>query len=127
MEAIKLNVELTPITCGGCGITFGLPTRVYEARRQDHRNFWCPNGCVRRYVGETEEEKLRRRLKFEQNRRESAEREAEFAERRRRAAKGQVTRMKHRIAHGVCPCCRRTFVNLQRHMATKHPDFEATE
>jgi hypothetical protein len=27
----------------------------------------------------------------------------------------------------VCPCCNRTFSNLQRHMAHKHPQFAKVE
>lgn len=41
------------------------------------------------------------------------------------AARGQVTRLKNRAAAGVCPCCNRTFHQLVRHMAAKHPDFAA--
>lgn len=37
--------------------------------------------------------------------------------------KGVVTRTRNRIANGVCPCCDRSFTNLQRHMASKHPDY----
>jgi hypothetical protein len=37
--------------------------------------------------------------------------------------KGVKTRMANRIKHGVCPCCNRTFLNLQRHMTTQHPSF----
>lgn len=29
--------------------------------------------------------------------------------------------------HGVCPCCNRTFSDLQRHMASKHKGFAAEE
>lgn len=49
--------------------------------------------------------------------------EKEAAERRVSAAKGQVTKLKNRTAAGVCPCCTRSFENLKRHMATKHPAF----
>jgi len=38
-------------------------------------------------------------------------------------AKAALTRMTNRIAFGVCPCCHRHFDNLQRHIATKHPEF----
>ena len=31
--------------------------------------------------------------------------------------------VKARVAHGVCPCCNRTFKQLARHMKTKHPDY----
>ena len=28
-----------------------------------------------------------------------------------------------RVEHGVCPCCKRSFSALARHMATKHPEY----
>lgn len=28
-----------------------------------------------------------------------------------------------RIAAGVCPCCRRSFTDLARHMSSQHPDY----
>jgi hypothetical protein len=34
-----------------------------------------------------------------------------------------VTKLKQRVANGVCPCCHRSFVNLHRHMAGQHPDY----
>lgn len=37
--------------------------------------------------------------------------------------RGVVTKTKNRIGKGVCPCCNRTFVELARHIATKHPDY----
>lgn len=53
----------------------------------------------------------------------------ERAERQTSAARGQVTKIKNRVGHGVCPCCNRTFENLARHMDQKHPTFtkEASE
>lgn len=45
----------------------------------------------------------------------------------RRAQKGQNTRLKNRIAAGVCPCCNRSFQNVARHMAGQHPDFQKHE
>ena len=28
-----------------------------------------------------------------------------------------------RVHNGVCPCCNRSFQNLQKHMKTKHPEI----
>jgi hypothetical protein len=39
------------------------------------------------------------------------------------AQKGQKTRIKNRIARGVCPCCNRSFADLGAHMQQKHPHF----
>lgn len=34
----------------------------------------------------------------------------------------EAERLRRRTAAGVCPCCNRSFVQLARHMKTKHPD-----
>lgn len=31
--------------------------------------------------------------------------------------------IKKRVQGGACPCCNRHFVQLERHMATKHPEI----
>jgi hypothetical protein len=49
--------------------------------------------------------------------------ERDTAERRRRAEKAAKTKIKNRVAKGVCPCCNRTFQNLADHMKSKHPDY----
>ena len=45
------------IECCNCGVHFGM-TADYEARRrEDHRDFYCPNGHPQRFNGPTEKEK----------------------------------------------------------------------
>lgn len=39
-------------------------------------------------------------------------------------AHAEAERLATRANHGVCPCCKRTFSQLARHMKTKHPDFK---
>lgn len=114
------------ITCYRCETQFIIPTDLYRARKIDHHSFWCPLGHEQHFPeGKTKEERLRERV-------EMAERDARFwrdqkqSEARRHAAtKGQVTKLKNRAKAGVCPCCDRSFVQLARHIATKHPDFQA--
>lgn len=93
--------------------------------------FFCPHGHEQFFtVGETEADKLRRerdQLKQQAARlieeASDARREADTERRRSAAARGQVTKLKKRAAAGVCPCCNRTFQDLARHMAGKHPEF----
>lgn len=118
-----------------CRATFAMSDEQHAIameRREDFK-FYCPNGHGQWYVsGETEAEKLRRErdravqqlAEWQDYEREARER-AERAERRVAAAKGQVTKLKKRASHGVCPCCSRTFADLARHMAGKHPGFVA--
>lgn len=123
-------VSLTHIECGECGVLFGMTPDFIEKRREDHRTWCCPNGHLRHYPGQSELEKTRDALAREKHCREQAQAladhhraEAERIERRRVATVGVVTRMRRRVAHGVCPCCRRTFKQLAAHMRVKHPTF----
>lgn len=129
---ITYSTTLIAVTCGACGIPFGLPENVYAARRDDGGKFYCPNGHYIGY-GTSAADKLRtenKRLLDLAERRlaglYAAQDQAQAAERRRAAAKGQLTKVKKRVAAGVCPCCNRTFQNLADHMAGQHPDYAET-
>jgi hypothetical protein len=103
-------------------------------RREDHQGFYCPNGHSNFYSGDNEAEKLRKQLVRAEAERDRArvrangeEARRRLAERQRAAAKGQVTKIKNRIANGVCPCCNRSFENVRRHIETQHPAFVVPE
>jgi len=116
------------VTCCACGMCFSVPSDWEAQRRVKHDTFYCPNGHHLSFPGESRAEKAERELaaakaqhktalEWERHRRETAEKSAA-------AHKGKVTEIKNRIHNGVCPCCRRSFQNLQRHMSSEHPDFK---
>lgn len=128
---IEFSVTLESLECANCGMTYALPAMFISERRKDHRSFYCPAGHSQHFPQESPEEKLTRELKRYQRRVETLTAEVTFerdqkeaTERSLRATKGQLTKTKQRIAHGVCPCCKRTFQDLARHMAGKHPEYE---
>lgn len=115
-------------SCCNCGVVFGLHEPTYNQRREDGKNFFCPNGHSQHY-SETEASRLKKELEKERQRRTWAEQERDNqraktikAQKRTSAFKGEVTKIKKRVHNGVCPCCNRSFQNLKRHMATKHPE-----
>lgn len=123
------------LTCSQCKEPFMLHPETEATLRRSSQWFHCPWGH-RQYFpqGQSETDKLRQeRDRLKQNQayledRIRAETERrELIQRQARAFKGQVTKLKNRAANGVCPCCNRTFANLQRHMATKHAGFVAEE
>lgn len=122
------EITIEPVECGACGVVFGLGSAFKNARLEDHQKFYCPNGCHVNWSGKTEAQRLEEQLdaaralaKRETNRRTAAERSAI-------AYKGHATRIRNRIANGVCPAgCNRHFENIQRHIATKHPEFTMPE
>lgn len=120
MDAVS---TLTVMVCGGCGVTFAMPQRLRDKRLNDHKNFYCPNGCCRHFVGETREESLEKQLRNANSRNAHLADQLDSAKRSRDAYKGHLNRTKKRVKNGVCPCCNRTFQDLARHMETKHPRF----
>lgn len=126
----------TQLECFRCKVMFWLPDDLYRSSRRDEAIFfYCPHGHRQHFpAGETAETKLRRerdRLKQDQARLEDELRRQrqlrDAAERSASAYKGQTTRLKNRAKAGLCPCCNRHFDNLQRHIATKHPDISVED
>lgn len=115
--------------CPVCGVHYGLPKALNEERLTNGGSWFCPNGHTL-ICTETKVDKLTRerdRLKQERARLEDETGQAwavaDTERRRAAAARGQVTKLKKRAAGGACPCCNRTFIDLRRHMETKHAGF----
>ena len=115
--------DLEQQDCITCGCIFGVPGGFTTQRRKDKKTFYCPNGHTMSYT-ESEEDKLRRERDRLTQRLAQKDDEIKDLENRRRAAFGQVTKLRKRIGNGVCPCCTRSFANLHRHMKTEHPNFK---
>jgi len=124
---INVQTALRPISCYQCGTVFGVESGFYSDRLNDKGRFFCPNGHGQHFVGKTEAERLQEQLAKERSRVAFYKRESESQKRSRAAIKGQLTKTRNRIANGVCPCCNRSFADLQRHMSTKHPDYAVGE
>ena len=119
---------LVSVACYKCGIEFALPTSFVKKRREDHADFYCPNGHAQHFVSKTEAELLREQLQREQRNhnwtRESltrANREVAQKEAARRSQKAATTRLKKRVAAGRCPGCSTEFPDLAAHVAEAHP------
>ena len=119
----EIATDFVSISCGGCGVSFAITDSFYRARRADHKDFYCPKGCCRAYQIESKEERLRRQLDAERDENNGLRYRIDHANRSRAALKGQVTKIKRRVGKGMCPCCRRNFANLKRHMEGQHPDW----
>lgn len=123
------STTLVLLTCGACGIPFGLNEDHYNAAKRDHSTHWyCPGcGSYRHFIDATPEEQLRRELERARSSTAYWRSEAATETRRARAFKGQATKLRKKAKAGVCIVtgCTRTFTNQARHMQTEHPDYEA--
>jgi len=123
------NETFHVVTCYTCGTPFGINDGLYNSAVKDkNQSVYCPScGNRTRWTGETEDQKrikqLKRKLEWEANQSARLKQEKESAENSLRSTKGVITKLKKRVHNGVCPCCTRSFKNLERHMKNKHPDY----
>lgn len=123
--------DFVRVICCRCSVPFGLDASSHTHLRRSSQTFYCPYGHQQHFAqGKSEAEKLQDQLDRERRARQRIEQDRayqvdarEAAERRASAYKGQVTRLRNRAKAGICPCCNRHFSQLERHMASKHPDF----
>jgi len=122
------NEELVVISCW-CGIHHAVPTSLRQVQIDDHENrkkvrsIYCPLGHQHIPGGPIETDRLRNIIASKGAHIDRLHAEIRDKNKSLSATKGVVTRMKSRAANGVCPCCKRSFQNLKRHMTTKHPKF----
>lgn len=134
--------DLTIDSCARCFVRFAYPKEMETRRRNDGKSFYCPNGHSLVFNnGESQEDILRRerdRLAQDAARlseeaatawraRDAAEQLTANAQASERKAKKNLVSLKKRTAAGICPCCNRSFLELSRHIATKHPTFRAED
>jgi hypothetical protein len=119
--------EMVFITCPvqGCGVTFAVTDGFNELRKRDGKDFYCPNGhSLIKTISDAQTIKdLRKSLERAESNAKYFRGEAEAMARSRNATKGQLTKIKRRIANGVCPCCNRSFEDLHAHMTSEHPKY----
>lgn len=125
------TVALYVTSCPSCGVIYALTKDYQERRYADAKSFYCPNGHTSSW-SETEEKRLRRRAEWAEKQlgwaetsRDAARDQAQAAHHSARAYKGHLTRMRNRIAAGVCPVqsCRRNFANVKAHVTSQHPQW----
>lgn len=115
MSTVLVTVEYTTNHCSSCAVPMHLPKSYFDARREDHKTFYCVNGHSQWFPHETDEERLRKKL-------HAADIEAERLRKVVVDRGKELEALKTRTAHGVCPCCHRTFKALAAHMKRKHPE-----
>lgn len=111
--------------CITCGVVYVVPSVVIEHQRKVGGFHYCSNGHSQGWDknGDTEMTRLtRERDRLKQNQARLEEEKAALAVQAERATH-DLARHKKRAAAGTCPCCRRNFSNMARHMKSKHPEF----
>lgn len=124
---------LLGVECYKCHVLFGMTEDFNRRAHETGTTFYCTNGHGQSYC-ETENARLKKQV-------EAAKAEVESWKARNeqkaralvsrdhviRAERGAKTKLKKRIAAGLCPCCNRTFQNLAGHMKGQHPEYTVSE
>lgn len=128
-QQVQFTVALNWHECPTCGIGYGITPDFEQRRQNDGESFYCPRGHTASYHT-SELDRVKKQLAaveydrdFQKEQRENERRAKEHAQASARTSRGHLTRVKKRIAAGVCPCCKRTFGDLARHMAGQHPTY----
>lgn len=114
-------VDLIETHCW-CGLPFAIPSQLHRVFKEEGKEIYCPLGHSV-VLKETTTDRLRCENDRLTQRLAQKDDDIEFHKRQAAAARGQTTKLKRRTMAGLCPCCRRNFQNLARHMKTKHPEF----
>jgi hypothetical protein len=134
MPTIQLLETYSTILCSNCGVSFALSEAYIRARREDHKTWYCPNGCTRFYPEKSDLEKAQVRIKalesdlsLEQGRLTTTRNKLNRERRSHASTKGQLTKVRKRADHAMCPVdgCRRSFANVARHIERQHPGYVA--
>lgn len=121
------DLRFTVLDCATCAQVFAITDELHARRLWDRANFWCPLGHANVYCGgekerlEGEVQELERRVTRLNAEVDQERARAATATRSANATRGEMTKLRKRIANGVCPACHRTFSQLARHMKSKHP------
>ena len=125
MTTIETKTTLNLIDCCECGAQIALTSNFERSLRDDHRTFYCPSGHYQNFPAKNEAEKLREALHSAELETTRLAQQVKKAQIEKDAAEKETARLKMRAVAGLCPCCNRTFLQLARHMKSKHPGHGA--
>lgn len=123
-QVLTLAVQLQSVDCGECGGVYAINERYHQKCAQEGKSWTCPY-CNVGWGFENRGENARLKAELEAEKVRKVRALAEANEQRSRAIRAEESRerLKRRVKAGACPCCKRSFVALARHIANKHPEF----
>jgi hypothetical protein len=128
-ETISEYIGVLVVKRCWCGIQHAVPKSLIDQQQREmergdkQTGIFCPLGHNWICAGKSDAERLREQIASERASHDQTKAELRETERRRRAEKGAKTKLRKRVAAGVCPCCNRHFGNVQRHIEHMHPEF----
>lgn len=107
-----------------CSIELAIPEDLHTWATRTGGEVYCPLGHEFVYR-DSENEKLKRELKWAKDQAAAARARTDQAEASLRATKGHVTRLRRKVLAGECPFCGQHLRDLERHIGRQHPNESA--
>lgn len=122
------TITYTLRKCRECGLHYAVDSAFDRQCKEkgEKKACYCPGCSTSWYYMESEVDRL---LKLVQSKDAQLDQKSAMIREQQKsltATRGVVTRLQNRAKNGVCPCCKRSFQNLRRHMKSKHPTFADT-
>lgn len=121
MERIIITSQtvLKTTTCVNCGVIYAMPETLMNYHQLHGEIHYCPNGHGQSFT-EPEVPKLEKELREQKNYLKNAKDMLDGALQDLNEKSKELKQVKKRIHAGTCPHCHRHFVNVERHMKSKH-------
>ena len=116
------KVELVP--CGACQSWVALTAKQLDELKSTHNTFYCPLGHPRAYNDKNYAELLKDEQRKVNEMKIRQDELLLLVSGQKREIADQARKL-NRVEKGACPECKRHFVNVERHMANKHPQSES--
>lgn len=128
-------VTMVTEVCCNCGIVFAMPSYFRDTCYKDGmvKTFYCPNGHGQSYTKsavQREKEKYAEEKQLLEKQLEATRRDLSNSDYVKMMLEKDLKKERNklkRVHNGTCPCCNRSFSNLQAHMKTKHPDIAVSD
>lgn len=115
------TITLESTTCITCGVVYAFPVQLMDFHKSHGKTHYCPNGHPQMFV-DPEVPRLEKQLRNATERMRQAEYQLDGTLRKLGESNKELKRIKRRVRAGVCLHCKRHFVNLERHVESKHKE-----
>lgn len=123
-----LAVRMVTECCIECGLSFAMTIDFKLLKKGNGGTFYCPSGHSMFYKpgksqAQIEADLLKKELAASIAAHDQTKADRDNERYLRMKAENKLYSHKRLIRTGTCPCCRRNFSNLQRHMSKQHPEY----
>lgn len=118
-RTLQEPIVLQCSTCCVCGVQYAIPRDLWESQIRSGGFHYCPNGHSQGWSEGTDARARKQaEIALQQERQRHDQSKAALRE-----TEAKLKKLEDRTRCACCPCCNRTFKDVRRHLALKHPEY----